>query len=845
MKLSFAGGAMEVGGSCIYLRTARWGILMDSGIRQGGQKDPIPDFRMIQEMGGVDAIVISHAHMDHIGTLPMISRAYPSARIYMTPMTLELTRVLLLDSLKIMAMQEEEIPHYAASDVEAMMERIVPVHYQVEMEILTDIRMTFYSAGHIAGAACINLVTPEGTVFYTGDYSAFLQKTIEGIRIPRLRPDLVITECTYGSRLHSNRQVEEQRLIQLTGDAVRQGSKVLIPVFALGRAQEVLLLLKEGMQNGIIPKVPVHVDGMVRDINRVYRNHPTYLRGKLARSILKGMEPFYSDEIRAVLPTDDRRAMLEEKGPAIFVSSSGMLTGGPSVLYAEKIAMMENGLILITGYQDEEAPGRLLLQLMEEKQKAAEKTETEDGEEDKEKQVPTISLGGKVIPVRARVERIGLSAHGDQGEILSLLSMLNPRHVVLVHGDPESISELAPHIAGEHLREIFVPKLGETIEVQYRSVRRQKQQTLPFRMQESGMPDEEGAGRLWKFIRKNYPDRELSAVQIAGIWLGKDVTDDALIRSWQEFLHGSVYFAANSFRLFLFHPLSEEEVEAALKPREWNSQEILSFTEKHFGFLAYKKAGCYMESREMVLTFNFPDAVDPEAFRRAAQAFQEETGWQARMNPGMNHAAADQLLMRLFGDRILRTSWYTTEKYYRLQLAGQEAEDKEKCAQFLKDTGWRLVLGNEEVQTREGETYEPDIHTHAMEQNAAAALIRHEAEQWKDRVSKVSVHTDQTGRYMELSFITPQVGRRYGEELKRLAESTGWRLKVSTTPNQVLVISLAAAACQQQGLLLKKNPSYMPATQTVQVRCSGGDEAAREEAAREILERTGLSCTFV
>ena len=110
MKLGFAGGAQEVGGSCICIRIGDRGILLDSGIRQGGSKDPLPNFRLIQEMGGIDAIIISHAHMDHIGSLPLISRAYPNIPIYMTPMTMELTRVLLQDSLKIMSMREEEIP---------------------------------------------------------------------------------------------------------------------------------------------------------------------------------------------------------------------------------------------------------------------------------------------------------------------------------------------------------------------------------------------------------------------------------------------------------------------------------------------------------------------------------------------------------------------------------------------------------------------------------------------------------------------------------------------------------------------------------------------------------------
>ena len=145
------GGAMEIGGSCIYLRIAGKGILMDSGIRQSGTKDPLPDFRTLQEQGGLDAILISHAHMDHIGTLPIVSKAYPEAPVYMTAMTADLTRVLLYDSLKIMNNREGEIPHYSEQDVLAMLGRIHVIGYQTPFPILEGFTLTFYLSCHRRG----------------------------------------------------------------------------------------------------------------------------------------------------------------------------------------------------------------------------------------------------------------------------------------------------------------------------------------------------------------------------------------------------------------------------------------------------------------------------------------------------------------------------------------------------------------------------------------------------------------------------------------------------------------------------------------------------------------------
>ena len=248
--------------------------------------------------------------MDHIGTLPIISKAYPLARIYMTPMTADLTRVLLYDSLKIMNWQENEIPHYTEQDVLDMLSRVTPERYQTPLSPAENLTLTFYPAGHIAGAECIYLVTEEGTLFYSGDFAAFSQRTVEGIHIPKLRPDIAIVEATYGNRLHSNRQVEERRLVELVKECIEKGQKILIPAFALGRAQEVLLILRAAIQNQELPAVPVYADGMVRNINTMYTRNPTFLKNALGKRILKGNEPFYTREIQPVAPNQNREELL-------------------------------------------------------------------------------------------------------------------------------------------------------------------------------------------------------------------------------------------------------------------------------------------------------------------------------------------------------------------------------------------------------------------------------------------------------------------------------------------------------------------------------------------------------
>lgn len=842
MKLGFAGGAQEVGGSCICIRIGDRGILLDSGIRQGGSKDPLPNFRLIQEMGGIDAIIISHAHMDHIGSLPLISRSYPDVPIYMTPMTMELTRVLLQDSLKIMSMREEEIPLYGEADVAAMMERIAPLHEQIEKELFPGVSFTFYPAGHIAGAACIYLKTPEGSVFYSGDFASFSQQTIDGIRIPKLRPDLCIVETTYGNRLHSNRQVEENRLIRLVGEAVTAGKKVLIPSFALGRAQEVILLLRVGMNRGLIPQVPVYVDGMVREICRVYKQFPANLRSKLARNIIKGYDPFYSGEVVPVSPTADRSELVGRDGPAVFVASSGMLSGGPSVLYAEKIISREDGLIILTGYQDEEAPGRALMQLAE----SVENSQLADPDAEP----VTFNIAGRSIPVRAGVCKVGLSAHGDQEEILGLLTRLSPRDVFLVHGDQEAMPSVARLITGEHLRGIHMPQCGEIKDISYRTTRKQTCFSWPHTLSESSMPDDSGLEKLRQFVLEHYPDRQWTALQLMEIWYGRPVAESADITAWQKMLLDTGCFSSDEMHLFLFHPATEQEMAAARMPKELNLQDITDLASQFFSFLGYKKAGIYPEERKVVLRFLFPDAVNLELFREAEERFAGQTGWSVQIHPGTNHSSMQQLLHSLFENRIVKISYFEMKKTYQLTLTHADHSDQELKEKFRKETGWSLQLSVDRTKKDAACRCTPAavksaVSGKALEQNEALSYIRSFCATENIPLQKLGIKTDGSGRYIELSFITGEVGRRYSDRFKVMSEHTGWRIVSSEAVMQNLVLAVAAAAASRAGLDLKKSPSYMPMTREVQLKISGAAPQNCDALVDEIRDKTGLVCRII
>lgn len=873
MNLHFSGGAMEIGGSCIYVQIAGKKILLDCGIRQSASKDPIPDFRTIQEQGGVDAMIISHAHMDHIGTLPIISKAYPQARIYMTAMTADLTRVLLYDSLKIMNYKEDEIPHYSQQDVLDMLGRVFPVGFQTPFPLFEEVTLTFYPAGHIAGAACVYLVTEEGSLFYSGDFSAFAQRTIEGIRIPKLRPDVSIVETTYGNRLHANRMVEEKRLVELVRTCILEKKKILIPAFALGRAQEVLLILRAAIQNQEIPPVPVYVDGMVRDINTMYTRNPTYLKNALGKRILKGNEPFYTKEIQPVLQTQNRNDLLSGPDPVILLSSSGMLTGGPSAQYASRMASMENACIIITGYQDEESPGRQLLNLLEHPQEQ------------------TLTVNGSTVAVKCRIEQVGLSAHGDKSEIMALLERLSSRHVFLVHGNRDAMEELGSELAGEdYRRRIYLPECGQAYEVTLRSKRKQLsfEPAHTMQMQRTFMKEDEKL--LWEFWQAHYPGRAFSVPQIAQIWYGRTANQEKDWQDMQELLQDSSYFSPNMHRLFLLEANTPKEVAQAQAPKELTIQELEKQVEAAFPEHPYRKISYHSTQKEVLLQFDFPDSQDMDTFQEKADQFVAETGWTLQLHPSMNHHAASLLLSVLFGSRLAKMSYYAEKKCYAVTLSSQRdaagahsdvmkknplhtetdtesnLSDSQAAARFFQTTGWRLQINgqpgtagdgmpaggsaNEESaadskgQPQKG-FFLPSKAVEQAEQNLAFFCIDQMFSDLPHKPDKKSLKQDSRGKYLELGFLSPALGMQYADTLQALADQTGWRICIADKVNQIELFKTAQLLCIKDGISLAKNPSYLPAKRMVQLKTAGQEEEEKLQGmAEEFHRQTGCWCVF-
>jgi Cft2 family RNA processing exonuclease len=834
MKLVFCGGAGEVGASCVLLVSGGKNIVLDSGIRMNNA-DSLPGLNLIQENGGADAICVSHAHLDHSGSLPVLSREFPDAKIYMTHAAKDLTRVLLADSLKIMDQQEAEIPIYAEIHVKNALDRIVCFSPGYTFRPFNDeeITITFYSAGHVAGAVAIYITSPEGSCFYSGDFSAFPQKTVEGAAIPRrLRPDLAIFESTYGDRLHSNREIEEGRLVAKVREVIAAGKKILIPAFALGRAQEVILILKKALNKGELPKFPIYVDGMVKDICRVYKLNPNYLHHFLTKKLLKGLDVFYDENVTPVTGRQaQREAIVSQSGPCCIISSSGMLTGGPSQWYAQKLAGDAGNYIAITGYQDEESPGNRLLELAELPPESER----------------LLKLGEVSLPVHCGLGKYGLSAHADKSEIVSLVHSLGARNVFLVHGNPTTTAALAKELQTEYRGQIYVPANGESFDIKIAAPRKQLEKKLLPTLDKQTEPQRDDLPELWRFILdERSPAVGFTVEELFYIWSGKKAAVKTVCPQFGRLVNTSRYFQPETRRPFIFHTvapdaLAEEDPTPALEVNQ-----MLALADQWFPPQTglYKK-GARVEGKIALLYFNFPTTAQ-QKYSEKFTAFASETGWSVQVNTECNLIAAQDLVLQLLGDdapAMGKFSYFPVENRFKIQLYREVTDFNRIQATFQELTGMELLP---EVFGANPTPVNAPVKAAAdqAEQNQALAAIQETFATREDKLYKKSLKLIAGKPTIELSFISPQVGERYRKIIDQLESRLRWPIQINPAPNQNEILNTGRRLLVKNQVRLNKNLSFLPKEQRVVAHIQPTDSGLLDGISAEFLKVTGLEISF-
>ncbi len=817
MKIKFLGGADEIGSSCSLIEIANSKILIDCGFRhheRAGEK--IPAFSEIGK--DLDAIILTHAHIDHSGALPVAASSYPNTPIYLTQPTLSIVATLLLDTLKIMELGLEadgEVPIYSLRQIENALSSCRPISFNTKLKI-KDLEITFRPAGHILGAASVVIESDEGSIVFSGDVHAIDQLTVPALTVPHNKPDVFVIESTYGNKLHTSRALEEKRLIERIRTVVEGKGSVLIPAFAVGRSQELILLVSRAIEKGELPKIPVYVDGLVKSVCGIYNSFPYLLTSWLQKRIKDKGNPFFQDKgfVTPIYDPKLRRDAARERS-SIIISSSGMVTvGSPSSFYAGEFSRDPRCLIAISGYQDEESPGRKMLELAE---KGKGKLLTSKGE----------------VNLSCAIEKFSFSAHSDAYQVTSELEASKPRRVVLVHGDGGAREALAKHLSTLGFKDIHLPNLGGEIEI---GGRKEKRSQVTFSDKDSG--------------KNNSKDTNQDTNQEINQSITNSNDIDDLINSTSEEQTGVLLATNGSLQIEHLTPLAEKLairdrdsraytiteilISAGYQPNQITSSEIervkIVLKSKNSPFsqdrssklvwrlrllpgnrIATKKAnftdhdvsnivkrafaseptlykvGINKSTRSVTIKFYFPKPILAR-HKETLEQLTEQTGWLMEIADSVHQEELSKLALSLIPAQweAKSVSFILDKEIVAVKANTFDQKVLDEINRVFQDkTAFKLEIQVPKVVVINSTTINADGSTsqavkQRLEINAAYAKVKEGFAKQLHQLIRVGLK----GEALELTFITPEIGKRYERLMNEIGNEIGYTLVVRQNPDQ-------------------------------------------------------------
>lgn len=903
MQITVLGGGNEIGASCLHVEMEGTAVLIDAGMRMHGEH-LLPALGLLEELSRPKAILVTHAHADHIGALPLVQALFPEVPVYATAPTIALMRIMMKDSLKIIEQKsqaESSVPPYSLEQVERLLDAMLTIPASDRLRI-GELEIQVFQAGHILGAVMFLLQSKQAELLITGDISFKAGRTITGAKVPHtLQPDVVVMESTYGNRTHVDRHTEEKRLVDHVAEVIGNGGFALVPAFALGRAQEVLLILQDFMDRGLIPEFPIYVDGLVTPISGVYKQYPQYLKGVLAHRINREGDVFLKEGRCQAVQAKDRERIIQGK-PACIVASSGMLTGGASSWYAERLVSSEKNAILLTGYQDEESPGQALLNIA-------------DGLTNE------LTINGSVYQVKAQIGKYGLSAHADAHEMTMLIQKLAPTHTLLVHGDDDARLTLQG-LLDERYNPITVEN-GQTYTFDIKKGKRKETR------KHSTLNSEQEKIRQWQgqFLVYKQEDDENSKVALctgvnvkSGMIFGQTlkgrtirlythqviqalgkttrmmeeiseclnkVLDFSLpmiiALGWEKVEEGTYTFEglfnrvkqedSMEERLALFlclqtvaeqhkrvgtdglvqYKIDDDFIHAAaegelpVQGRKMNGTKALELIKSELseqeGFIRCGLDDLGTERERLTLYFAFPDAISQLEQNKLCAKLTSKTGWRIVISDSVRQDLLPQVLSELVGGaEISQASILLQEKKFIVTFS-TDVNIEPIQEEFFRRTGFSLADkgSNEANLNTPAAVFLSNTPSKRMENNQAIEETKRWAEQRGIKVYKISFKGQGTETMLEVHFISPQVATRHEIDLEELSYRTGFPVTYAKAPKQNEILNRALKLIPESWLL-KKTPSIHVDRAYLGVKVgSTPDPEEVEQIKKVLMAETGYS----